>query len=116
MSDYKKILEDEIQALKDRVNAASLPDNLKRKVAKDVVALERSVELGSYDEKYEKVSRYVDWILRIPWDKESQDILDLQHTKDIFEKHHFGMREVKDRFLEYVSVLKLKQAEKDNGE
>src|SRR5579859_1114500 len=112
MSDYKKILEDEIQALKDRVNAASLPDELKRKVAKDVVALERSVELGSYDEKYEKVSRYIDWVLRVPWEKESDDILDINHTKEIFEKHHFGMREVKERFLEYVSVLKLN---KDQG-
>lgn len=113
MTDYKVVLQQEIQELKDRVAAATLPDELRRKIAKDMVALERSVELGSYDEKYEKVSRYIDWMLKIPWEAESPDVLDLNVTKDIFEKHHFGMREVKDRFLEYVSVLKLN---KDQGD
>jgi ATP-dependent Lon protease len=107
MSDYKVILQQEIQELKDRVAAASLPEELKRKVAKDVIALERSVELGSYDEKYEKVSRYIDWVLKIPWEKESEDTLDIEKTKEVFEKHHFGMKDIKERFLEYVSVIKL---------
>jgi ATP-dependent Lon protease len=108
MTDYKQLLEQEIQSLKDRVTQAQIPDELRLKVDKDIVALQRSVELGSYDEKYEKVSRYIDWVLKIPWNTETPDILDVQHTKEIFEKHHYGMQEVKDRFLEYVSVLKLK--------
>jgi ATP-dependent Lon protease len=113
MTDYKIVLQQEIQELKDRVAAATLPDEMRRKVNKDIVALERSVELGSYDEKYEKVSRYIDWVLKVPWEKESQDTLDIQRTKEVFEKHHFGMHEVKDRFLEYVSVLKLKSQQGD---
>jgi len=80
------------------------------------VALERSVSLGNYDEKYDKVSRYIEWVLHIPWNVETPDNLDLTHTKDIFEKHHYGMQEVKDRFLEYVSVLKLKAENKENSE
>ncbi len=116
MSDYKQVLQQEIQNLKDRIAAATLPDEMKRKVSKDVVALERSVELGSYDEKYEKVSRYIDWVLRVPWEKESEDILDIERTKAVFEKHHFGMREVKDRFLEYVSILKLKSQQQSGGD
>lgn len=112
MSDYKAILQQEIQDLKNRVNEVPLPEEMKLKIAKEIVALERSVELGSYDEKYEKVSRYIDWVLKVPWEKESEDSLDLNRTKEIFEKHHFGMHEVKDRFLEYVSVLKLN---KDQG-
>jgi ATP-dependent Lon protease len=111
MTDYKQLLEQEIQSLKTRVTQAQIPDELRLKVNKDIVALERSVELGSYDEKYEKVSRYIDWVLKIPWAAETPDILDVQHTKDIFEKHHYGMQEVKDRFLEYVSVLKLKSTD-----
>ncbi len=116
MSDYKLLLQQEIQELKDKINAATLPPEMKRKVAKDVVALERSVELGSYDEKYEKVSKYIEWVLKIPWEKETQDTLDIPRTKEIFEKHHFGMQEVKDRFLEYVSVLKLKSQQADKSD
>ena len=116
MSDYKAVLQQEIQDLKDRVTAAHIPDELKRKVAKEMVALERSVELGSYDEKYEKVSRYIEWVLKVPWDTESQDTLDLEKTKQVFEKHHYGMHEVKDRFLEYVSVLKLKSSQQSDSD
>jgi ATP-dependent Lon protease len=109
MSDYKQVLIDEIQELRQEVAKAVIPDDLRIKVEKDIIALERSVELGSYDEKYEKVSRYIQWVIKIPWEAQSQDTLDIQKTKEIFEKHHYGMQDVKDRFLEYVSVLNLRQ-------
>lgn len=109
MSDYKAILQQEIQEQRDKVAHATLPEEVAKKVQKDIVSLERSVELGSYDEKYEKVAHYIDWVLKIPWEKEAQDELDIEKTKAIFEKHHFGMQEVKNRFLEYVSVLKLRK-------
>jgi ATP-dependent Lon protease len=113
MTDYKQILQQEIQDLKNKVATASMPDEMRRKVGKDIVALERSVELGSYDEKYEKVSRYIDLVLKIPWDSESQDTLDLSRAKQVFDEHHYGMQDVKDRFLEYISVLKLKTQQQD---
>ena len=108
MQDYIKLLEQEIQDLKTKVDASSIPDDLREKVKKDIVALERSVSLGSYDEKYDKVSRYIDWVLKVPWTAETKDTLDLEKTKAVFEKHHYGMHDVKNRFLEYVSVLKLR--------
>ena len=114
MTDFKAILQQEIQDLKDKVAKAVLPDEMRQKVQKDIVALERSVELGSYDEKYEKVSKYIDWVLKVPWTAETKDTLDIEKTKQIFEEHHFGMRDVKDRFLEYVSVLKLKHSQDDD--
>jgi len=109
MSDYKQVLQQEIQELRDQVKAAVMPAPMRLKVEKDIVALERSVELGSYDEKHEKVSRYINWVMKVPWESVSQDTLDLQKTKAVFDKHHFGMQDVKDRFLEYVSVLNLRQ-------
>lgn len=109
MSDFRQILDQEIASLKAKIDTAVMPEEMRLKVQKDIVALERSVELGSYDEKYEKVSKYIDWILQIPWEKESEDQLDVAKTKEVFEKHHFGMMDVKDRFVEYVSVLKLRQ-------
>ncbi len=108
MSDYKEVLEQEIQDLKNKVHAAALPDEMRSKVDKDIIALERSVALGSYDEKYEKVSRYVEWVLKIPWEAESTDNLDIAKAKEVFDKHHYGMYDVKNRFLEYISVLKLR--------
>lgn len=109
MQDYKVVLEQEIQDIKDKVATADLPEEMRSKVTKEIVALERSVALGSYDEKYEMVSRYVEWVLKIPWNKETEDHLDIEFTKQVFEKHHYGMQDVKGRFLEYVSVLKLRK-------
>lgn len=109
MQDYKAILEQEIATLKAKVSQAKMPDEMRTKIEKDIVALERSVALGSYDEKYEKVSHYIDWALKVPWYSESEDNLDIEFTKTVFEKHHFGMQDVKNRFLEYVSVLKLRK-------
>jgi len=116
MSDYQQILTEEIQALKTKVGQVTIPPELKLKVDKEIVALERSVALGSYDEKYDKVSRYIEWVLKIPWEKESIDSLDIEKTRQIFDSHHFGMQEVKDRFLEYVSILKLKTQNQDPSE
>ena len=117
MSDYTAILEKEIQELKDKVAAlVDMPEELRAKIEKDIVALERSVALGSYDEKYEKVSRYIEWVLKVPWNKETEDTLDIERTKAIFEKHHFGMQDVKDRFLEYVSVLRLRNQNFKDGD
>lgn len=108
MSDHKNVLQQEIQALQEKVKTTELPDEMRHKIDKEIVALERSVELGSYDEKYEKVSRYIDWILKIPWQAETPDTMDIEQAKTIFNKHHYGMQEVKDRFLEYIAVLNLR--------
>lgn len=108
MTDYKQILTSEINDLRNRIKEAKLPTEMAYKVSREIVALERSVDLGSYDEKYEKVSRYIDWILKIPWSAETQDTLDIAAAKQIFDQHHYGLQEVKDRFLEYIAVLNLR--------
>ncbi|MBP7700458.1 AAA family ATPase [Candidatus Woesebacteria bacterium] len=115
MTDYKEILEKEIDELKSKVVSSTLPEEMRRKVDKDIVSLERSIALGSYDEKYEKVSKYIDWVLKVPWTQETTDTLDIEKTKAIFEKHHFGMLDVKNRFLEYVSVLKLRSMNQETA-
>ncbi|HCR81543.1 MAG TPA: hypothetical protein DIV47_03655 [Candidatus Pacebacteria bacterium] len=109
MTDYQHALQQEIQELQARTSAAQMPDEMRRKINKEIVALERSVELGSYDEKYEKVSRYIDWVLKIPWAAESKDTTDIEKAKAVFNKHHYGMQEVKDRFLEYIAILNLRE-------
>ncbi len=108
-NNYRQILQDEIQELEKKAVSAKMPEELREKVKKDIVSLKRSVELGNYDIKYETVSKYIDWVLRLPWEKEVQDRLDVQEAKEIFNKHHYGLQEVKDRFLEYISVMNLRK-------
>ncbi len=107
--DIQQALQQEIQELRDKVVGAKIPDELRFQVEKDIDRLARSVQMGNYDEKYERTSKYIDWVVSLPWEAKSEDVLDIERTKQVFEKHHYGMHDVKERFLEYVSVLKLKK-------
>jgi len=109
MSDFRELLNQEIAGLSAKIEQGELPDELRYQLKKEIVALERSVELGNYDEKYEKVSHYIDWCLRIPFGKSTNDTLDINQAQEIFNQHHFGMQEVKNRFLEYLAVLNLQK-------
>ena len=107
MVDLTAQLQQEIQQLRSQAQNQAIPDELRLKIEKDIVALERSVQMGTYDEKYEKVSRYIQLVSSFPWGKSSDTNLDIESAKQVFEQHHYGIKEVKDRFFEYISVLKL---------
>lgn len=111
MSDFRELLNQEVAEIAAKIEQSNLPDSLHAQLKKELVALQRSVELGNYDEKYEKVSRYIDWCLRIPFAKYSSDTLDLQKAKEYFDKHHYGLDAVKNRFLEYLAVLNLQESQ-----
>ncbi|MEO8581949.1 MAG: AAA family ATPase [Patescibacteria group bacterium] len=113
-SNVPATLESELLELRQKLVSAEVPDELKLQVEKDLNRLERTGQSTGYDEKYERLSKYLDWVVNLPWNKKSNDILDLEKTKEIFEKHHYGMQEVKDRFLEYVSVLKMRSQTQKN--
>lgn len=113
--DQQSALLEEIQQLQQKVQQATLPDELRLKVDQMLTRLQRMVSLSSYTEEFERTSHYIDWIVSLPWDKKTQDVLDIQKTKDVFEKHHYGMQDVKDRFLEYVSVLVLNAKKQNTG-
>lgn len=105
----------EIKALRDKVEPAKLPAELKGKISVMLERLERSARMKSYGEEFEKVSHYIDWVTSIPWEEKTKDVLDLPRTKEVLDKHHFGLNDVKERILEYVSVLKLKNDKNPDG-
>src|SRR5258708_6638819 len=59
----------------------------------------------------DKLNNYIDWIVNLPWQQRTKDILDLDYAKKVLDSHHYGLAEIKDRIFEYVSVMKLKGAD-----
>ncbi len=114
-SEIEKALFQEIADLRAKITSAEVPTALKDKVESMLKRLERGARLGGYTEEYEKTAHYIEWVSSLPWTKKSQDILDLARTKEILEKHHYGLQDVKERILEYVSVLKLKTNQAKGG-
>ncbi|KKR62028.1 MAG: Lon protease [Candidatus Woesebacteria bacterium GW2011_GWA1_40_43] len=104
----------EISVLIDRVKSVSLPDKLRELVLVRLNQLSKLTNSPSFLPEFDRMEKYIDWITTLPWNKRTQDTLDLEKAKAILETHHFGLTDIKTRILEYMSVMKLKQ-EKGEG-
>lgn len=101
----------EIKSLLENVHSSHIPPNLKTEVTETLNRLNRSMQNSFYQAEFEQTARYVGWLLSLPWNQRSRDNLDLKKAKEILDANHFGLEHIKERILEYLSVLKL-QAEK----
>jgi len=108
---------EDINFLEAKLKSAQLPKDLYTKAAADIERLVRLASAKGYGEEYDAVSRYLDWIISLPWNTRSQDVLSLESTKKVLDTNHFGLEKVKDRILEFVSVDNLRAAkgEKSNS-
>src|SRR3990167_5804132 len=99
-SDANSIARRDLDILNQKLEGVEMPPELKEK-AKDMVArLERMFSQGFYSEEFEKVSHYIDWIIKVPWDKRVERPIDLAAIKLSMDKSHYGMDSVKERILE----------------
>ena len=98
----------EIKTLIDRVTKADLPDRLRELVLVRLNQLTKLTSSPSFLPEFDSMIRYIDWITILPWNKRTQDQLDLENAKKILEQHHYGLDDIKTRVLEYMSVMKLK--------
>lgn len=100
-----------IQKLVDKTNSVKLPDSLRDKLNEIFSQLEinsRSEE--TFWQHYEVASKFIDWQVSLPWFTESQDILDINFAREKLNEGHYGLDSVKERLLEYISVLALQKS------
>ncbi len=100
----------EIQTLLEKLDKAPVPLDLKEETKEALVRLNRAMTHGVYQQEYEQTAKYIEWLLRIPWTQTSADNLDIKKAKEILDQSHYGLEPIKNRILEYLSVLKLQQA------
>jgi len=94
----------EIEEYKERIEKAKLSKEAKEKALKE---LDRLDKMASASAEGTVVRTYLDWLLALPWQKESKDVLDLRKAESILQEDHYGLEKVKERILEYLSVRKL---------
>lgn len=94
----------EVDDLRNQLTEAELPDKVREKVEKEIDRLEKmpatSAEGGV-------IRNYIDWLLGLPWSKNTDDDLDLDKAEEILNEDHFGLEKPKERVLEYLAVQKL---------
>lgn len=103
----------ETQELINKVKTAQIPESLRERLLNRLEQLSHLRDTPSFLPEFERLANYIDWVLTIPWGKRTKDILDLNFARQVLDRNHYGLGEIKDRILEYVSVMKLKS---DKGE
>jgi len=116
MDNSSVLLESQIQKLSEKIKASNLPSDLLEKIEGMMDLLRASLKSGSASFiNFENVSNYVNWITSLPFNKETRDILDLNHAKEILDKNHYGLLSVKNRILEYLSSIILTMQNDQTG-
>ncbi len=105
VSANKSIVEARIQKVADKVAATKMPPDLQEKAQAMVERLRVIAGEGSFFIEFDNISRYIDWITQIPWAVSTQDNLDLSHARQVLDQHHYGLTEVKEKILEYLSIM-----------
>ncbi len=94
--------------LNQKIEQTTLPPDLENKAKRMTDRLQRMENSDYYSKEYETARHYIDWITKLPWNKRVQKPIDITKIQQTLDKHHYGMQDVKDRILEYMSVLKLR--------
>ncbi len=95
----------EIQKLQDALQKADLPANLHDKALEQIERINLTLKYGGNLAQLDITAKYVDWITSLPWNLQTQDVLDIQKAKIIMDKNHYGLEKIKARVLDYLSVL-----------
>src|SRR5574344_1714815 len=104
MTDNLLTTKEAIKRLTDKVASVKIPESLNSKLQE----LFDQLEINSQNEEsfwpiYQNISKYIDWIIAVPWFTQTKDILDLNYAKEKLDEEHFGLETIKERILEYIS-------------
>ncbi len=95
----------EVEALHARVKEARLPEEASKAADEEI---RRQARMPPASAEYTTSKTYLDWLLALPWARETKDALDVTKAKAVLDEDHYDLEKVKDRILEYLAVLKLK--------
>lgn len=101
--------EAEVAELRRRMEELVLPELVHKEVDKELTRLER---MSANSADYQTSRSYVDLVLDMPWQKTTEDNLDLVRAREILDEDHFDLKEVKDRIIEHLAVMKLNPSAK----
>ena len=89
----------EINELRDKVEAAGMPDEIKARAIKEV---DRMSRIPSASPEVGVIRTYVDWLIGLPWNVATDDNLDIKEAARILDEDHYGLEKIKERILEYL--------------
>ncbi len=95
--------EEDINKIRAKMNTMSLPDNIIKRLNEEI---ERYSLTSPSSPEVTTIRTYIDWLLSLPWNKESKDNTDIKKIVEVLDATHFGLDSVKKRIVEYIAVKK----------
>lgn len=96
----------DINELRERIAAAKMPEEVAKKAEEE---LNRLSMMPMASPEVSVIRTYLDWLIALPWHKETEDNLDIKRAAAILDENHYGLPRVKERILEYMAVRQLAQ-------
>src|SRR5918993_3562660 len=94
----------EIDELREKIQAAGMPEAVLKEATRE---LDRLSKMPVAAAEYTVSRTYLDWLVSLPWQKRTEEVIDLPKTKGVLDSDHSGLEKAKDRILEYLAVRKL---------
>jgi len=95
----------EVDDLRKKIDEAGMPEDVKKEALKELARLGRMSPMAA---DYSLTRNYIEWLAVLPWAKSSGSKIDINKAKEILDQDHYELKKVKDRILDYLSVLELK--------
>jgi len=94
----------EAEALREKIEAAGMPHHVRETALKE---LERFEKIPSSSAESAVIRNYIEWLIALPWTKQTEDVHDIRRAEQILDAEHYGLEKVKERVLEYLAVQQL---------
>jgi ATP-dependent Lon protease len=94
----------EIAELTKAIEEAKMPEEVEKHAKKELKRLERMPEAAA---EYSMIRTYIDWLIELPWTKQSESKIDIAEARRILDEDHYGLDKIKKRILEHLAVRKL---------
>jgi ATP-dependent Lon protease len=96
----------EANDLRKKIDEANMPEEVKKAADRE---LDRLSKVPTASPEYSVIRTYLDWLVQLPWSKDTTDAIDIQKARGILDEDHYDLDKVKDRIIEYLAVGKLKK-------
>ena len=102
----------DVDEFRKKIGEAKMPDEAEKQARRE---LDRLARLPTAAAEYGVIRSYLDWLVTLPWSGGTVDNLDIKHARQILDQDHYGLKDIKERILEFLAVRKLRLERKDEN-
>ena len=95
-----------VEEYRQKLEELDLPEHVREQAERELSRFERMGEQGA---ESQMIRTYLDWLFSVPWGTTSEERLDPAHAREVLDADHHGLKDVKDRIVEYLAVRKLRE-------